>query len=86
MFEGNEMKTLRALKRELLANTKTRSAYEELADELALARERIAVRCRRGLGCEDRPSKLAYALAAEPARLQGDVTTDRTESRGRRRR
>jgi predicted transcriptional regulator len=43
------MKTLKTLKRELLANTKTRAAYEEQADEFALARELIAARTRARL-------------------------------------
>jgi len=43
------MKTLKTLKRELLANTKTRAAYDELGDEFALARELIAARTRARL-------------------------------------
>jgi hypothetical protein len=43
------MKTLKTLKRELLANTKTRATYDELADEFALARELIAARTRARL-------------------------------------
>jgi predicted transcriptional regulator len=43
------MKTLKTLKRELLADTKTRAAYEELADEFALAQELISARTRARL-------------------------------------
>ena len=43
------MKTLKTLKRELLANTKTRVAYADLAEEFALARELIAARTRARL-------------------------------------
>ena len=47
------MKTLKTLKRELLANTKTRAAYDDLADEFALARELIAARTRARLSQEE---------------------------------
>jgi len=43
------MKRLKTLKRELLADGKTRTAYDELADEFALARELIAARTRARL-------------------------------------
>jgi ribosome-binding protein aMBF1 (putative translation factor) len=43
------MKTLKTLKRELLADTKTRSAYDDQANEFALARELIAARTRARL-------------------------------------
>ncbi|MEI7956869.1 MAG: helix-turn-helix transcriptional regulator [Verrucomicrobiota bacterium] len=43
------MKTLKTLKRELLADTETRAAYDALADEYAIARELIAARARAGL-------------------------------------
>lgn len=43
------MKTLKTLKRELLADAKTRAAYEELADEFALAQELISARTRARL-------------------------------------
>jgi predicted transcriptional regulator len=47
------MKSLKSLKRELLSNTKTRAAYDELADEFALARELIAARTRARLSQEE---------------------------------
>ena len=43
------MKTLKTLKRELLADAKTRAAYDDLAGEFAIAREMIAARARAGL-------------------------------------
>lgn len=43
------MKTLKTLKRELLADAETRAAYDALADEYAIARELIAARARAGL-------------------------------------
>lgn len=43
------MKTLKTLKRELLDDTKTRAAYDDLSDEYSIARELIAARARAGL-------------------------------------
>ena len=43
------MKTLKTLKRELLADAGTRAEYEVMADEYAIARELIAARARAGL-------------------------------------
>ncbi|TXT23308.1 MAG: XRE family transcriptional regulator [Gallionellaceae bacterium] len=43
------MKTLKTLKRELLADAETRAAYDEMADEFAIANELIAARTRAGL-------------------------------------
>lgn len=43
------MKTLKTLKRELLADAETRAVYAALADEYAIAREMIAARARAGL-------------------------------------
>ncbi len=43
------MKTLKALKRELLNDAKTRAAYDTLADEYAIAHQLIAARARAGL-------------------------------------
>jgi len=42
-------KTLKDLKQELLADKEVRQAYEDLADEYAIAREVIAARSRAGL-------------------------------------
>lgn len=43
------MKTLKAVKRELLTNSKTRAAYEELGVEFAFAQELIGARTRARL-------------------------------------
>ena len=43
------MKTLKTLKAELLADPKTRSEYDTIANEFEMARELIAARSRAGL-------------------------------------
>lgn len=43
------MKTLKTLKREMLNDAATRTAYDAMADEFAIARELIAARARAGL-------------------------------------
>ena len=43
------MKTLKALKTELLADPETRAEYDAMADEFDMARELIAARSRAGL-------------------------------------
>ena len=43
------MKTLKTLKAELLADPKTRSEYDAIANEFEMARELIAARSRAGL-------------------------------------
>jgi predicted transcriptional regulator len=43
------MKSLKTLKREMLADTETRAAYDAMAEEFAIARELIAARTRAGL-------------------------------------
>jgi len=43
------VKTLKTLKRELLADAGTRAEYEAMADEYAIARELIAARARAGM-------------------------------------
>ena len=43
------MKTLKALKVELLADAETRAEYDAMADEFDMARELIAARSRAGL-------------------------------------
>lgn len=43
------MKTLKSIRRELLADGEARAAYEALADEFAIAHELIAARLRAGL-------------------------------------
>jgi len=43
------VKTLKTLKRELLADAGTRAEYEAMADKYAIARELIAARARAGM-------------------------------------
>lgn len=43
------MKTLKTLKRELLADAETLAAYDDIADEYAVAHELIAARTRAGM-------------------------------------
>ena len=43
------MKTLKTIKRELLADAATRADYKAMADEFAIARELIAARARAGM-------------------------------------
>lgn len=43
------MKALKALKREMLADAATRTEYEAMGEEFAIARELIAARSRAGL-------------------------------------
>lgn len=43
------MKTLKALKADMLADRDTRAAYDEMAGEFETAREMIAARARAGL-------------------------------------
>jgi ribosome-binding protein aMBF1 (putative translation factor) len=43
------MKTLKTLKREMLADATTRAEYDASTDEFAIARELIAARARAGL-------------------------------------
>jgi transcriptional regulator with XRE-family HTH domain len=43
------MKTLKTLKREMLADPETLTAYDAMAGEFAIARELIAARARAGL-------------------------------------
>jgi hypothetical protein len=47
--EGHAMKTLKTLKRELLADDETRAAYDALAGEFSVAKTLIAARARAGL-------------------------------------
>ncbi len=47
------MKALKTIKRELLADTETRAAYEAMADEFAIARELIAARARAGMSQDE---------------------------------
>lgn len=43
------MKALKALKRDMLADAATRTEYEGMSEEFAIARELIAARSRAGL-------------------------------------
>ena len=47
------MKTLKTIKRELLADAATRADYEAMADEYAIARELIAARVRAGMSQDE---------------------------------
>ena len=47
------MKTLKTLKRELLADAATRTAYDAQTDDYAIARELIAARTRAGLSQDE---------------------------------
>jgi DNA-binding XRE family transcriptional regulator len=43
------MKTLKTIKQKLLADAKTRAAYDAMADEFSVAKTLIAARARAGL-------------------------------------
>ncbi len=64
------MKTLKALKAELLAHADTRAEYDALADEFAMARELIAARTRAGLTQADVAERMGTTQSAV-ARLEG---------------
>lgn len=64
------MKTLKALKTELLARPDTRSEYEAQADEFALARELIAARTRAGLTQAEVAERMGTTQSTV-ARLEG---------------
>lgn len=63
------MKTLKTLKRELLADVETRAAYDSQADEFALARELIAARSRAGLS-QDQVAERMGTTQSVIARLE----------------
>ena len=64
------MKTLKDIKRELLADEETRAAYDAQAAEFALARERIAARTRAGLTQADVAERMGTTQSVI-ARLEG---------------
>ena len=64
------MKALKTLKRELLADAKTRAAYDEQADEFAIARELIAARTRAGLSQGEVAQRMGTTQSVV-ARLEG---------------
>lgn len=64
------MKTLKDIKRELLANPDTRAAYDAQADEFAIARELIAARTRAGLTQADVAERMGTTQSVI-ARLEG---------------
>lgn len=64
------MKTLQALKTELLKHPDTRAEYEALADEFSLARELIAARTSAGLTQADVAERMGTTQSAV-ARLEG---------------
>ena len=65
------MKILTAIKRELLADPATRSAYDAQAGEFDMARELIAARARAGLTQCD-VAELMGTTQSVIARLEGD--------------
>jgi DNA-binding XRE family transcriptional regulator len=68
------MKTLKALKAELLANPETRAEYEAQAEEFAMARELIAARTRAGLTQADVAERMGTTQSTV-ARLEGGKAT-----------
>ena len=64
------MKTLKDIKRELLANPATQAAYEAQAPEFDMARELIAARSRAGLTQNDVAQRMGTTQSVI-ARLEG---------------
>ncbi len=64
------MKTLKALKAELLADDSTRAAYDAQAPEFDIARELIAARARAGLTQTDVAERMGTTQSTV-ARLEG---------------
>ncbi len=64
------MKTLKDIKRELLANPATQAAYEAQAPEFDMARELIAARSRAGLTQNDVAQRMGTTQSVV-ARLEG---------------
>ncbi len=64
------MKTLKALKTELLARPDVRAAYDAQAEEFALARELIAARTQAGLTQADVAERMGTTQSTV-ARLEG---------------
>lgn len=64
------MKTFATLKTELLANAKTRAAYDAQAAEFQIARELIAARARAGLTQADVAERMGTTQSAI-ARMEG---------------
>lgn len=64
------MKTLKDIKRELLANPATQAAYEAQAPEFDMARELIAARSRAGLTQSDVAQRMGTTQSVI-ARLEG---------------
>ena len=64
------MKTLKDIKRELLANPATQAAYESQAAEFDMARELIAARSRAGLTQSDVAQRMGTTQSVI-ARLEG---------------
>jgi transcriptional regulator with XRE-family HTH domain len=68
------MKTLKALKRELLANPDVRVAYEAQGAEFSIVRELIAARMRAGL-TQDQIAQRMGTTQSVIARLEGGKRT-----------
>jgi DNA-binding XRE family transcriptional regulator len=64
------MKTLKTLKRQLLADEQTRAEYQALADEFSMARELIAARARAGMTQADVAQRMGTTQSVI-ARLEG---------------
>ncbi|MGL4187733.1 MAG: helix-turn-helix domain-containing protein [Sphaerotilus sulfidivorans] len=64
------MKTLNALKAEMLADPATRAAYDALAPEFETARELIAARARAGLTQQEVAERMGTTQSTV-ARLEG---------------
>ena len=64
------MKTLKALKQEMLADAETRAAYDAMADEFAIVRELVAARARAGLSQSEVAQRMGTTQSVI-ARLEG---------------
>jgi len=63
------MKSLKTLKQELLSDVETRTEYDALADEFAIARELIAARARAGMS-QSEVAQLMGTTQSVVARLE----------------
>ena len=68
------MKTLKALKQEMLADAETRTAYDAMADEFAIVHELVAARARAGLSQSEVAQRMGTTQSVV-ARLEGGKAT-----------
>lgn len=68
------MKTLKALKRELIGNPEVQAAYEAQVDEFSIVRELIAARIRAGLTQGQIAARMGTTQSVV-ARLEGGKRT-----------